>query len=97
MRPEGPKYHGYYALSGLQRLLILLPMGDALRFRFALAPGFHIARRWRFSTLDTKPNPQSSSERDVDVDAFDCLRRDQFVGDDGDGCGWVGGIGIDRD
>jgi len=43
-RPERPKY--YYALSGLMSVCWLLPGAT----RFALAPGFHISRRWRSGT-----------------------------------------------
>src|ERR1700741_1865764 len=42
-RPERPKYDTYYALSGLHGLLIFYPGAT----RFALASGYHIARRWR--------------------------------------------------
>ena len=42
--PERAKYRPpYFALSGLDALFILLPGAT----RFALAPGFHISRRWR--------------------------------------------------
>jgi hypothetical protein len=44
IRPEGPKYHWYYALSALDQIVCLLP-GTT---RFALAPGFRIPRRWRW-------------------------------------------------
>ena len=41
VRPERPKYHHtYYALSGLMRILFFSPGAT----RFALAPGYHIAR-----------------------------------------------------
>src|SRR6202008_3028917 len=42
-RPERPKYDRYYALSGLHGLFICYPGAT----RFALAPGYHISRRWR--------------------------------------------------
>jgi len=44
-RPERPKYARYYALSGLATNLIDVYQGGVIRF--ALAPGFHIPRRWR--------------------------------------------------
>ena len=45
LRPEGPEYRvPYYALFRADALLILLPGAT----RFALAPGYHIPRLWRF-------------------------------------------------
>jgi hypothetical protein len=40
---KGRNNTGYFALSGLDMFLLLLPGAT----RFALAPGFHISRRWR--------------------------------------------------
>jgi hypothetical protein len=39
IRPESPKYHGYYALSALDQIVFSFTRGDALRFasRFTLA------------------------------------------------------------
>jgi hypothetical protein len=49
-RPERPKYRGNYAPSGLE-ISYCFPGAT----RFALAPGFHIPRRWRsVSTLEAK-------------------------------------------
>ena len=45
-RPEGPKYTGHYALSGLE-FLDVFDQGRRAPLRCALAPGFHIPRHWR--------------------------------------------------
>jgi hypothetical protein len=52
MRPERPKYYGYYALSALDQIVFSY-QGRRAPLRFALAPGFHISRLWRsVSTFD---------------------------------------------
>ncbi len=59
LRPERPKYHpGYYALSGLEGLfLILLPGGDALRCALLAiifrAFGATLAGAFMFLALDS--------------------------------------------
>jgi hypothetical protein len=47
IRPERPKYRGYYALSALDQI-VFSHQGRRAALRFALAPGFHISRLWRF-------------------------------------------------
>src|SRR6185503_17838324 len=46
IRPERPKYHRYYALLGLHGFNSVV-QGRRASLRFALAPGFYIARLWR--------------------------------------------------
>jgi hypothetical protein len=46
IRPERPKYHGYYALSALDQI-VFSNQGRRAPLHFALAPGFHIPRLWR--------------------------------------------------
>jgi hypothetical protein len=54
IRPEGPKYHEYYAPSGLPGLDSVI-QGRRAALRSALAPGCHIARRWRsIFTIEAK-------------------------------------------
>jgi hypothetical protein len=55
IRPERPKYHGYYALSALYHIFFS-PQGRRASLRFPLAPGFYISRLWRsISTFCAKP------------------------------------------
>jgi|GEM_PF-3367880 len=51
IRPERPKYHGYYALFRATEHLILLSRGDALRFASCLPLAFifrAVGARFRF-------------------------------------------------
>jgi hypothetical protein len=59
IRPERPKYHGYYALSALDQIVFSY-QGRRAPLRYALAPGFHISRLWRsVSTFFAKPLPRT--------------------------------------
>src|SRR5215212_919083 len=71
-RPERPKYALYYALSGLDLNFDSLPGAT----RFALAPGFHISRRWRcVATFGAKQCPHESVDHDPNTQAQVVLSR----------------------
>jgi hypothetical protein len=63
IRPERPKYHGYYALSALDQI-VFSHQGRRAPLRFGLAPGFHISRLWHsVSTFCAKPPQKSIAQR----------------------------------